>query len=155
MKKQPERIMLRVSKGALVPADDLALGRLKARGYSLGDVVSAEIRKARNPAFHRKAHVLGRLLAENIDAFEGMDAHSVLKRLQLESGVGCESIAIYVPGVGMCEHRQAKSLSFENLDEGSFQELYTGLCQHVIKRYWPDMDEHTLEEAASLVGMAA
>jgi hypothetical protein len=154
-RKKPERILFRVAKGALVPADELALMRLRARGYNLGDQVTVEIRKARNPKFHRMAHALGHLLAENVDAFTGMSAHAVLKRLQLESGAGCESVAIYVPGVGMCEHRQALSLSFENMDEGEFQEIYAGLCDHVVKRYWPDLDAGQVEEMASLVGMAA
>lgn len=155
MKKKPERILFRVSKGSLVPGDDLALARLRARGYKVGDWVTAEIRKPRNPKFHRKAHALGRLLAENIDAFTGMNPHAVLKRLQLESGVGCESVAIYVPGVGMCEHRQALSLSFENMDEGEFEETYTGLCQHIVARYWPGLGQAAIEEMSSLVGEAA
>lgn len=154
-KKKPERILFRVAKGSLVPGDDLALARLRARGYKLGDWVTAEIRKPRNPKFHRMAHALGHLLSENIDAFTGMNAHAVLKRLQLESGVGCEAVGIFVPGVGMCEHRQALSLSFENLDEGEFQEIYAGLCQHVIARYWPGLDPEEIERMASLVGMAA
>jgi hypothetical protein len=154
-KKKPETILLRVAKGALVPDDDLAVARLRARGFRTGDVVTATLRKPRDVRQHRKAHALGALLADNIDQFAGMNSHAVLKRLQLESGAGCESVAIYVPGVGMCEHRQALSLSFENMDEGQFQEVYTGLAQHVIARYWPDLDQVAVEDMASLVGMAA
>lgn len=154
-KRTPETILLRVAKGALVPDDDLAVARLRARGFRAGDVVSAVLRKPREPSQHRKAHVLGRLLAENIEAFAGMDPHAVIKRLQLESGAGCDSVAIYVPGVGMCEHRQARSLSFENMDESEFQNVYTGLCNHIVKQYWSDLKPEDLEDMARLTGQAA
>lgn len=75
------RIALRVQKGALSPADTWAESALRTRKYHLGDVVFAEITKPRNPKFHRLAHELGLLVAQNIDAFAGIDAHDVLKRL--------------------------------------------------------------------------
>lgn len=149
-KKQPERIMFRVEKGALVPASELARLSLRNKGYKLGDLVSAELRQTRNPGFHRLAHALGRLLAENLDTFDGMDAHRVLKRLQWESGVGCEEMGCNVPNVGLMTVRIPLSLSFDAMDQGQFYEIYTGLCNHVRKTYWRDMPEDELENMAEM-----
>lgn len=154
-RKAAETILLRIAKGALVPDDDLAVERLRARGFRMGDVVTATLRKPRNPKFHRLAHALGQMLVENIEAFENLTAHDVLKRLQIESGVGCDAIAIHVPGVGMCEHRQAKSLSFENLDQAEFEDIYTRLCRHVRARYWPQLPDGEVERMTDLMSRAA
>lgn len=149
-KKQPERIMFRVEKGALVPASELAKLSLRNKGFKLGDLVSAELRQTRNPGFHRLAHALGKLLAENLDTFDGMDAHRVLKRLQWESGVGCEEMGCNVPNVGLMTVRIPLSLSFDAMDQGQFYEIYTGLCNHVRKTYWRDMPEGELENMAEM-----
>lgn len=147
-RKQPERIMFRVEKGALVPASELALLALRQRGYKRGDVVSAELRQSRNPGFHNLAHALGQMLVENVEAFEGMDAHRVLKRLQWESGVGCEEMAANVPNVGLMTIRIPLSLSFETMDQGTFYGVYTGLCRHVRNTYWKGLPEGEVENMA-------
>ena len=116
-RKQPERIMFRVAKGALVPASELAVQALRNRGYKVGDELSCELRQSRNPGFHNLAHALGQMLLDNLDAFEGLDAHKVLKRLQWESGVGCEEMGCNVPNVGMMIIRIPMSLSFDAMDQ--------------------------------------
>lgn len=93
-KARAERFALRVVKGGFQPADATTLSRLKARKYHVGELVFAEFKRPRNPGFHRLAHALGMLFVENIEAFEHLDAHACLKRLQLESGVGCEEIMV-------------------------------------------------------------
>lgn len=92
--RRPERFALRVVKGGFLPADGTTLARLRARNYAIGDLVFAEFKRPRSPGFHRLAHALGTLFVQNIEAFEGLDAHSCLKRLQLESGVGCDEIGL-------------------------------------------------------------
>lgn len=151
-----DRIALRVAKGALVPADPFAAERLRQRGYHLGDELSAELRKARNPKFNRMVHQLGQLLIQNVEAFAlYTDAHAVLKRLQIEGDIACDHVAILVPNLGMVEQRIPLSLSFEAMDEGQFQEVYAAFCRHITKTYWPDLDPSRIEEMASLMGMAA
>ena len=156
MSKKPDRIALRVQKGALVPADTTSQAKLRDRGYRTGDIVFSDIRKARNPGFHRLAHQLGHLCAENIEAFEGMDAHQVLKRLQIEAQIGCEEMAIIVPGVGKCLHLIPQSLAFESMDEGQFHEVIRGFCRYIAKQYWPTLDPEKIEEMSQvMVGEAA
>lgn len=149
-KKQPERIMFKVAKGSLVPASELAVMALRSKGYKVGDYVSAELRQSRNPGFHRMAHALGAMLVDNLETFAGLDPHKVLKRLQWESGVGCEEMAANVPNVGMMTIRMPQSLSFDSMDQGRFYEVYTGLCAHVRKTYWPELPEGGVERMAEL-----
>lgn len=147
-KKKPEKIMLRVLKGGFAPADAYAVSKLRARGYKTGDVLGAVITKLRNPKFNGLVHRIGQLCAANIDEFHGMDAHEVIKRLQLESGVACDKTAIKVPGLGMVEHRTPKSLSYENMDEGEFHETARGICRWIASEYWPDLSAEAIESMA-------
>lgn len=151
MSKRAERIAMRVQRGALVPADPMAAAKLRDRAYSVGDVVFCEIRKPRNPRFHRLAHALGQLLVENIEAFRDLDGHRVLKRLQVEAGIGCDEMGIHVPGVGYCRHLTPRSLSFESMDEQEFRSVYRGLCRHVAETYWPECSEEDIEAMAEMM----
>jgi hypothetical protein len=152
-KRRPEKFPLRVMKGGFAPADQSAASRLRERGYRIGDLVFVEVKKPRNPRFHRLAHAFGRLVAENIEAFEGMDAHKTLKRLQMEAGIGCDEIAYRIPGYGMVTQRIPQSLSFESMDQGEFKEVFRGLCRHVAAEYWRGLDEDQIAEMAmTMVG---
>lgn len=147
-KRKPEKLMLRIEKGALVPADGYTASRLRERGYHIGDMVGATISKLRNQKFNRLVHRIGQLCAANLDAFSGMEAHAVIKRLQLESGVACDETAIKVPGLGMVMHRTPKSLSFENLDEGEFHDAARGLCRWIATEYWSTLTPEQVEQMA-------
>ena len=146
--RRPERFAMRVRKGGFDVADTLTASRLRERNYQLGDLVFMEIRKPRNPRFHNLAHQLGALCADNLEAFEGLDAHAVLKRLQIESGVGCDEYAIRAPGLGMLMHRVPRSLSFESMDEGEFREVMRGLCRYIAATYWPSCTPEQVEQMA-------
>lgn len=139
-KRRPQRFAFRVIRheatGALVPADSTTQARMRERGYKTGDLIFAEFRKPRNPQYHRLIHAIGGMAANNIDDFHGMSAHSVLKRLQLESGAGCEEVA-YKVGDQMVVQRIPLSLSFESMDDGEFKEVATAIC-HRLTDYWPD-----------------
>ncbi len=61
--RKQERFLLRIEKGrGLVPFDEATKDRLNAKGYHMGDVLSATLRKARNPGFHRLVHAFGVLV---------------------------------------------------------------------------------------------
>lgn len=97
--RKPERFALRVRKGGFEVADASTAMRLKAKNYHVGDLVFAEIKKPRNPLFHRLVHRFGTLLAQNLDEFHGVDAHTVLKRLQIEGGIGCDQMRVDISAV--------------------------------------------------------
>lgn len=146
VKRRPERIALRIDKGCLRPADSLSQERLRAKGFHVGDVVFAELKKPRNPGFHRLVHALGKLVADNIEDFAGMSAHATIKRLQLESNVACDEIAYRINGMSVIQ-RVPRSLSFESLDDGEFHEVFTAICRHIAANYWKDL---TAEEVAKM-----
>jgi hypothetical protein len=147
-RSKPEVFFMRVGKGCFEPADGYARDRLRARGYRMGDVVGCTFKKLNNPGFHRLIHRIGQLCAANIEAFRGMDAHAVLKRLQWEANIACEEIGVVVPGVGMAMMRFPKSLSFDSMDDGERHEAARAMCRHIAQKYWPTMDAEAIEEMA-------
>lgn len=149
LKRSRDAILLRVEKGALVPMDEFTRRLLRSKGYAVGDVLAAELRKPRNPGFHRLAHQFGALVAENIEAFAGLSSHSVLKRLQIEGNVGCDEIALNFPGVGPCTYRVPRSLSFASMDDGEFKQVIRAMCAHVSRTYWPACTPEQIESMAS------
>lgn len=140
-KKKPEQYLFRVEKGALIPNDALTMERLRSRKYRTGDILRATLTKSRNPKFHKLAHALGTLMVENVEGFENLTAHSALKRLQLEAKVACEQIAIQVPGFGMVAQFIPRSLSFDSMDEGEFNEVMKALSRHICAAYWPSLTD--------------
>ena len=148
-----ERIYLRISKGAIIPADAYAEGQLRAKGYKVGDVVVAHITKLRNPKFNRLVHRIGQLVVANVEAFTGMDAHQAVKRLQIEGRIACDEIGIMVQGFGMVIQFIPRSLSFDTMDEEEFHTAARGICRTIAERYWPTLSAEAIEEMAeSFVG---
>lgn len=154
MSKQ-EKFLLRVQKGALIPADEYTRNRMREKGYSVDDVLSATLSKPRNVKFHRLAHAFGQLVADNIEAFEGLDGHQVLKRIQIEGNIGCDEIALNFPGVGPCTYRVPKSLSFASMDDGEFREVYDAMCRYIAKHYWTDLSADQIAEMVECMPEAA
>lgn len=149
-KRRPERLAFRVTPTGLEIADTFSAARFKAKGLHAGDLVFAEIRKPRNPGYHRLAHALGQIVVDNLDDFEGMDSHAALKRLQLEAGVACESIAYKVNGMSIVQSIPL-SLSFESLDQSSFESVFSAICRHIARNYWPSATEEEIAKMAELM----
>lgn len=146
-----EKLLFRVVKGGLQPADGYTQERLRAKSYKVGDVLSGTLSKRRISGFNRLMHKLGMMVAENVEGFSGLDGHRVLKRLQIESGVACEVTAIKVPGYGMMEHRTPLSLSFDSMDQGEFWEAARGMCKYIAETYWPSHTPEEIEKMAELM----
>lgn len=155
MKRKPETFLLQVTKGALVPADGLTAERLRAKGYHVGDVLTATLRKDRSTGFHRLAHVFGKIVADNVEQFSGMNAHNVLKRLQYEADIACERMQVQLNGFGVVEVRTPLSLSYESMDDGTFREVFKSLCNHVAETYWPECTPDQIEQMALAMPEAA
>lgn len=143
------RYALRVIKGGYAPADATSAAALRHQ-HHVGDLVFAEFKRPRNPGFHRLAHALGELLAENLDPFAGLDGHAVLKRLQIEGNVGCREVAINFPGIGPCSYRIPESLSYESMDETKFHDTIRVMCAYVAKTYWPTCTAEEIERMADV-----
>ena len=93
-------------------------------------------------------HRIGQLVVANIDAFQGMDAHTALKRIQLEGNIACEQLALTMPNVGVVMAKVPRSLSFESMDEGEYQDVARSMCRYVAERYWPDLSAEQIERMA-------
>lgn len=150
-RKKPERLLLTVGRGALLPGDGYTQMRLRERGYKLGDILLADLRKPRNPGFHRLAHRLGTLVANNIDDFTGMDGHQALKRLQIEGNIACDDIALNMVIMGQkirINQHVPRSLSFSSMDEGEFRETVQAFCRFIASEYWPGLTAEQVEAMA-------
>lgn len=149
-----ERIFFRVTPdGRLAPADPYAQSKCRERGYRTGDLLAAELVKPRNPKFNRLVHRIGQIVVANIEAFAGLDAHQAIKRLQIEGKVACDEIGINVANYGMVIQLIPRSLSFESMDEGEYQQAARGICRTIAERYWPELTEDQIAEMAeSFVG---
>lgn len=113
--------------GALVPDHPIDRRSMKERKLFVGKMVRATLREDRNPMFWRKAHVLSAWLADNVEAFAGLDTHAALKKLQTDSGIGCETEEFDMPALGIRGTRTvAQSLNFSDMDEGEFATLWDG-----------------------------
>lgn len=142
------KIMCRIVKGAIQPADKYAAEKLRARNFKVGDIVAVEVTRPRNPGFHRLAHHIGQLMVDNIDDFALCAAHGALKRMQLEAGIACEEMMIRMPGIGAVVHRTAKSLSYESMGQEEFHNVVQAFCRHISKQYWPQLSEDKILEMA-------
>ncbi len=147
-----EKLPLKVGKGFLAPADKWCEKKLRARNYKIDDIVFAVIHKPRNPKFNSLVHAgFARLLIENLDAFQYMDEHQVLKRLQIEGRIGCIEIGVDLPGIGPCVQFIPNSLSFESMGEEEFSKIFKNFCRYVAERYWPEMTAEEVENLAKVM----
>lgn len=130
-----ELVLTKAPGGALIPVDPQAadyIAKLK-----LGAGVTATVKLHRNPRFHRKFMALlnlafdawepeevmykGQVVGKNFDQF----------RRDITILSGHYEMAVNLKG----ETRlTAKSISFANMDEAEFGELYNAACNVILKR---------------------
>lgn len=156
--RKPERLLLTVGEGVLAPADGYTQMRLRQRGYRRGDILLADLRKPRSPGFHRLAHRLGMLVADNIDEFTGLDGHAVLKRLQIEANVECDEIPLFLDLLGQkikISHRVPRSLSFASMGEDEFKATIRRISNYIAETYWQSLTAEQVEQMAEAMPEAA
>lgn len=100
-RKEPIGLRVVMTEGgrkSFVPATASDEERVNSKA-SVGDLVFVDFRKPRNPGFHAFAHALGKMAIENIVEFDHLDPHTALKRLQLESGCGCDVMTVQMRSI--------------------------------------------------------
>lgn len=143
-------------RAAWVAASATDAKLLRERGYKPGDMARSEMKQPRNPAFHRLAHAIGGLVAEHIDDFAGMGQHEALKELQFKSGIECDVTRTEIPGVGILESKQPRSLSFDSMEQERFYKFVSGACEYIASTYWPQCTPEQVEQMAeAMVGASA
>lgn len=153
-RRKPEPIFGRVrelmdpSSGEVVPcivprtASDKA--EMRARKYRLEDVLRMEIRKSRNPGFHRLVMKLCSLIVQNSDV---PHMPAALKLLKLKTGLTEELIdsatgkVFYILG----------SIAFDNLDEGEFQKWSREACKVIARDYFHGWTPEQVKQAAEMM----
>ena len=147
-KKRRVPVYLRVIKGGFAPADRFQESVLRQRGYRIGDLLKADLIKPRNPKFNNLVHRIGQLVVANIEAFDGLEPHAAIKRLQIEGRIACDEIGVFVPRYGMVIQSVPRSLSFESMDEAEYQAAAKGICRTIAERYWHGLSEEQIAEMA-------
>lgn len=164
--------------GAMVPCHATDLRLLRERNYRIGDQLRCEITKPRILGQHRKAHILGQMCVANLDGFESLGSHDAIKRLQRESGVCCDLESInaapiveailssaqkilgapatamlraVLPEIKTIEVTVPRSLSFDSMDQASFEIFYRGICAHICAEYWPGKTAEEIEAMSELM----
>lgn len=135
--------------GCLVPDGWINQRLMRERKYHTNDLLRATITHPRSVKFHRLVHQLGTLVRQNVEGFEDLDSHQAIKRLQREAGVLCDEETIVLPGVGNLQVLTPRSISFDSMDESDFRQFWTGICTHIIHRYWPGLTEDQIEAMAT------
>lgn len=147
-KRKPEPVYFRVIQGGLVPADGYAQSQLRNKKLKIGDVVKVDIRKLRSLKFNRLVHRIGQLCAANIEAFSGLDAHTCIKRLQIEGRIACDEIGVMVPGYGMVIQFIPRSMSFDSMDQAEYHDCAKQICRLIAERYWKGLEPEQIAEMA-------
>lgn len=145
-----------------------------------GDRRRIEITAPRNPGFHAYAHRIAQIAIQNIDELGHLDAHHLLKRLQAEAGVECDTVMLDATSFWeqvtemVCtilpeSHirrvldmigdllagqqfpvKWPRSLAFDSMDEDAFRALTLAICTHLSRRYWPSCTPEAIEAMAAV-----
>ena len=104
-------------------ADEEVFAKLKVDNY-----YKCDIRKARNPDFHRKGFALIKLIFDSQEKYRTID--DLLVELKLMTGwyrehVRTDGSIIYVP----------KSISFADMDDLEFERFYDAVIDIAIQKY--------------------
>lgn len=129
--------------GAFVPNSEADKHFLRERGYKNGELVRAVFSKPRNPRFNRLVHGMGRLIVENLEGYEGLRAHDAIKKLQVHARIHCDIELLTFAGMEV-SHFVPKSISYDSMDEHTFQNFWSECCNYLIDKHWHDLDEEDL-----------
>lgn len=145
-KRKREPIYMRVEKGRMEPASAYYAELLRARKFSVGDVVRVEITKPRNPGHHAKVMKLLGKVAELLDT----TTDSMLIMVKIRLGM---VDAIIDSSTGRT-HYVVQSIDFENMDEGEFNVFHRKLSQLVARVWLPTMTPEQVEGLGSMLDEA-
>ncbi|HAL21203.1 MAG TPA: hypothetical protein DCP40_00485 [Stenotrophomonas sp.] len=148
--------------GALVPAHEVDQRLLRERKFRVGREIRGELKQPRDGSQHRLIHKIGHLMVDNVEGWEQLDAHDAVKRLQLDADVCCETVEMdatpviaavldacesllgqgarkvlagVLPAISTIPVKRAESLSFDEMEQARFQELFDGLTEHISRHY--------------------
>lgn len=147
---------------ALVASSNVDRQILKGRRFRPDGRVRCEIKNPRNEGFHRLVHVFGVFLVTHVEGYgqhltaKGTpDAHAAVKDCQARSGAGCEKV-IYdldIPGMGMTQvtRTEPRSLSFDEMSEDEFQDVFAGMIRYTAEHDYADLTQQQIADFENLL----
>ena len=123
--------------GSFIPSTENSIAKFKK--VKIGETILVDYKAKRNVQFHKKGFSLLNLIYQNqskYESFEAMRTEFKLKAGLYELHVTTKGKTIYVP----------KSMSFSEMDENEFEELYSKFIDIALKHFVP-MDRQDLEDA--------
>lgn len=130
--------MLRTA-GGLKPADPEAEAYVSRLKYN--DLVQVEIRRPRNPQFHRKFFALLNLAFQNQERFDNFE------HFREEVQMLCGSYEIRYHLHSGEKWFAPKSIAFHAMDEAEFEKLYDKAVGVILKHVFHGMARPDLEQA--------
>lgn len=104
--------------------------------------------KPRSPQYFRAIHKLCVFLGHHVEKFSRINAHAILKRLQLESTLYCDETFLTIKGFGEVRHLIPQSIGFDNMDESEFRAFFDALSDHIREVHWPEFSFDLLDKQA-------
>ena len=146
--------MLKMAGGMLAPLDDMQAEVLMK--FKTGEQYQVEIKKARNPAFHRKVFAFFKFCfnhwAADKTEWEHFDERKQFDtfRKHLTVLAGFYESTYNIKGDLRIE---AQSLSYGNMEQAEFESCYKALISAAIKHIFNDStDENTLNQLYAFFG---
>lgn len=165
--------------GALVPAHEVDQRLMRERKFRLGREIRGELKQPRDGSQHRLIHKIGHLMVDHVEGWEQLEAHDAVKRLQLEANVCCEVVELdatpvisavldaceamlgagarkviagVLPAIRTVPVKRAESLSFDEMEQARFQELFDGLTEYIGNHYTHVMLDDVRAEFWNMAG---
>ncbi|KKB01444.1 DUF1367 family protein [Avibacterium paragallinarum] len=131
--------MVKGAGGTFVPADEMFLPALQ--GFKNGEMYSVEIKRTRNPQFHRKVFAFFKFCfeywaAENTELqFQSEAKQFDTFRKNLTVLAGFREVTYTIDGRMRVE---PQSLSYGNMEQDEFEQCYSALINAAIKHIFND-----------------
>lgn len=126
--------------GSLVAADEASAEYVKK--LTVGEVISARIKKERNYQFHKKFFALINYAFDNQEKYDTPEAF----RAEVTMRAGWYQEHHHITGA---ISYSPKSIAFDNMDELEFGKLYQRVIDVILKHFLPGMTQPALQAAVA------
>ncbi|OOF56161.1 hypothetical protein BKK56_04050 [Rodentibacter genomosp. 2] len=140
--------MIKNAGGVFVPADEIYLPELT--GFKNGELYNIEIKKTRNPSFHRKVFAFFKFCFDHWAAdktewkyFDERKQFDTFRK-NLTVLAGYKEVTYTLDGSLRVE---AQSLSYGNMEQGEFEQCYSALINVALKHVFGNTtDENVINQ---------
>jgi Protein of unknown function (DUF1367) len=145
-------MLMKAQTGALIPMDPQAIEYIAK--LKVGEAVGAEVKKVRNPKFHRKMFAMLNLAFDAWEPVEVMYRGKPVRKQfdQFRKDVtilaGFYNTTVTLKG----EVRlTAKSMSFKSMDETEFEKVYSAIIDVVLSRILTKYTRNDLDQVVEQI----